>query len=154
MTDFIQVNEDRIREALAEVKDESDMEIPIFLGSLLSGGAGIATVAAARSETTRMVGLGLTGFGTGLSLAEVSAMAHRILIGDNGGERAFFLHHDAIGVIATITGAAVIASEDIPDEIGSFLVGIGAGLVLHHLATELSLDFSDKSIDEIAGEFV
>lgn len=148
------VDEERVREALAEVKEESDMHLPMFLGSFLAGGSGIAVVAAARRDITRQVGLGLTGFGTGLGLAEASAMVHNLLISERGGERTFPFHHDAVGVLSTVAGAAAIASEDVPDEIGSFLVGLGAGLTLHHYLSELCLTFSDKSLEQMADEFL
>lgn len=139
-----------MREAIAEVKEESDMHMPMFLGSLLSGGAGISLVAAAQKDVTRQFGLGLTGLGTGLGLAESSAMVHNLIISERGGERTFPFHHDAVGVLATIAGVISIASDEIPDDIGSFLIGVGTGLTLHHSLSELTLEFSDKSLEEVA----
>jgi len=144
------VNQERVREALAEVKEESDMHMPMFLGSFLSGAAGIGIVAAAQKDVTRQFGLGLTGFGTGLGLAESSAMVHNLIISERGGERTFPLHHDAVGVISTVAGAIIIASDEVPEEIGSFLIGLGTGLTLHHSLSELTLEFSEKSLEEVA----
>jgi len=154
VTDIKDINEERVKEALAEVKDNSDMHIPVFASSILAGGSGVALVASSEKESVKQTGVALTGLGVGLSLAEVAAMAHNIMIEDRGGQRAFLLHHDAAGIIAIILGAIAVVAEDIPDEFGSFLIGLGSGAILHHAITELSLEFSDKSLEEVAESII
>lgn len=149
MTDFSNVEVEHAREVLAEVKEESDIHLPAFATSTVSGLTGVALITQAEEDLAQQSGYALAGFSIGMSLAEMAAMAHHQMINDRNGDRAFKFHHDAAGLVGVALGGWMIMDEDMPDEMGWLILGMGVGAIAHHLLTELSFDFIEPEHDEI-----